>query len=178
MLLISELLPRLPAFLVSLPQLAADEPTRVQCRGWDQAFLSITESSITLVFFCALLGGLAVGILWGRRAWWAAAPYLRVAIAGVLALLIALFAVLLWPSLGGLGRAWMSGVDPAYLACRGISFGAEGFFDGAIGAGVAAFSQMPTIALLLVGAAALGGLLCLAISYLFATYGPFRASRA
>jgi hypothetical protein len=137
--------------------------SRTQCKVWDDAFLTIFNWALVIVFIAALVLSLLSGLL-GRLIWSFTSPNIRILIVTFSCLLLMILGVGLGPWTIGLGRAWFSGIDPRYFDCTSTQFGAEGLFAGQLGAGVSAIAQTPAIIVALSAAAILGGILALLIS--------------
>src|SRR6185295_5417444 len=106
--------------------------------------------------------GPLLGLLLGSRFWHLAAPRLRNWIGAGGSFTVSMLATIGLTALPrgmGFGWGWFSGVSPRYPDCGALGFGARGLFDGLIGGGVPAISQLLTLAALLLTASLLGGLL-------------------
>jgi hypothetical protein len=113
----------------------------------------------------AIVLSLTIGFLAGRQAWWAASPRSRIWIAALLIVFpVTEFVIVVWPRTIGFGRLLFSSVDPRYVQCAAMSFGAPGLLNGLIGEGVAAYGQWQVITGLLLGACAVGALVAWIIS--------------
>lgn len=157
--------------LSALHDPAAVPQSAVECRLWDEAFLSVFNSALLMTLIGALAWGLVLGLLFGRSLWPFTAPRSRILWSGFVWFLLMVFGVVVWPFFG-LGLLWFNGVDPVYLQCNAQAFSASGLLGGAIGAGVPAISQVPALLGLLLGATVLGGLGALALSELLARFLP------
>lgn len=139
-------------------------PTRTQCKQWDDAFLSVFNIGFVVVL---ILTALSFTGLLGRlgRFWWAAtAPRWRIFLVSAFIFVLAVILIPLGPQVVGLGKWWFSGVDPQYVECKTMRFGAEGLLGGQIGEGVAAIAQPYGMIILYLGAASLGGIIAWRIS--------------
>jgi hypothetical protein len=152
--------------LVFAPALyAQDLPRRTECLQWDQAYGQAVLFGMIGAALAAIVLGLMIGFMAGRQAWWAASPRARIWIAAMLIVFpLTEFIIVAWPRTIGFGRLLFSAVDPRYVQCTAMSFGAPGLLNGLIGEGVAAYGQWQVITGLLVGACAVGALVAWIIS--------------
>lgn len=156
----------------------ASSPTRTQCKQWDDAYLGAFDTGFWVCGIATLLLALLTGLL-GRVSWTAAAPWLRILVTAVVVVLLVELGLILLPWTFGFGWLWFSAIDTMYFDCIPRSFGAEGFFGGLIGSGVAAVAQWPTMIYLLMIPAAVAGLLAWLLSELSARFlGLRRRARA
>lgn len=141
----------------------AGAPTRTQCKQWDDAYLRLFEyalwGALAGTFILCMLAG-----LFGKTFWWCTAPSLRILVVSLACLILIVAGIALGPWVVGLGHWWFSGVDPRYLDCESVQFGAEGFMG--VGAGVAVISQWPIMITALSAAAILGGFTAWGVSAL------------
>jgi hypothetical protein len=144
---------------------AASPPMRTQCKQWDDAFLALFNYALLGTVAGTFLLALLLGFL-GKNFWWCAAPRLRIIVVTLTCLTLVVLGIALGPWVIGLGHYWFGGVDARYYECEGVAFGAEGFFGGLIGAGVAVIVQWPIMLLALSAAAILGGILAWIVSEL------------
>lgn len=157
---------------------SAASPTRTQCKQWDDAYLGAFDTGFLVCGIATLILALLAGLL-GRLAWPAAAPRLRILGVAVGVVLLVELGLILLPWTFGFGWLWFSAIDTTYFDCIPKSFGAEGFFGGWIGSGVAAVAQWPTMIYLLMIPAAAAGLLAWVLSELYARFfGLRRRARA
>lgn len=133
-------------------------PNRTQCKGWDDAYLT--------VFYYSLVGALAgsyilnmVSGIFGRVFWFFTSLPLRIIVVTLTCVIITVGGIALGPWTVGLGRWWFSGVDPRYFDCEGVQFGGEGLFGGLIGSGLAVLSQWPVMMAALGSTSIIGGIL-------------------
>lgn len=142
----------------------ATTPTRTQCRQWDDAFIATFNIAFWVTLFLTLLCSLLIPPLCGRFYWWLTRPLLRVVWISLIFLGISSLAVIVWPYSVGLGWLWFNGVDPKYLDCESVQFGASGLFDGLMGRGIAAIALWPVMFACLLIAAIVGGGLAIGTS--------------
>lgn len=142
--------------LFTIGVFAQSAPRRTECLQWDQAYAQTVALGVAGGAILALVFGLSIGPLFGRRFWLAASPRARVWVAGGIAFATATFAIVVWPRILPLGKLLYASVDPRYPDCQTMAFGAPGLLGGIIGPGVAAYAQWQAISLLLAGATALG----------------------
>ncbi len=139
-------------------------PRRTECLQWDEAYGQIILFGLIGAAVAALVLGLLIGFIAGRQFWWAASPRARIWIAALLIVFPVLeMLIVIWPRLFGFGRLLYSAVDPRYVDCQSMPFGAPGIL-GFIGRGVAAYGQWPWISGLLLTACAVGGLVAWILS--------------
>lgn len=140
-------------------------PTQTECDQWDRAYAQMVLTGITGAAIGAAVASLLIGVLFGRRMWWAAQPRPRIWLTTFLfAFPLTEFLMVVMPRLFGFGRFFFSGIDVRYPQCAAMSFGAEGLLHGMVGRGVAAFAQWQVITALLLGGSAVGGLVAFLIS--------------
>jgi hypothetical protein len=145
------------------PQIVA--PTGTECDQWDRAYAQIVLTGVTGVAIGAAAASLLVGVLFGRRFWWAASPRPRIWLTTfVFAFPLAEFLIVGLPRLFGFGRFFFSGIDVRYPQCSTMNFGADGLLHGMLGKGIAAFAQWQMITALLLAGSAIGGLVAFLIS--------------
>jgi hypothetical protein len=150
-------------------------PTRTQCKQWDDSYLFLLNLFLIGGVFLPLVLSLSLPPLLGKRIWMLTAPRARIlAITSFLAVLLtaAFFGV---PGVFGFGRMMFSGIDPAYLYCKTMNFGATGLLFGLMGPGVAALSQWLTVLALLAISCALGGVIALLVSEMLRSWFGLRA---
>lgn len=142
----------------------ASAPTKTACKGWDNAFLTTFHTAFVLVLIGTCLLGLFLPLLAGHIFWWVTASRARIVRITMGMLAASILGVIIYPRFIGLGNFGYSGINPRYLDCEGIQFGASGLFGGLLGRDVAAISQWPAmLALLCIGAVS-GGILAFLIS--------------
>ena len=143
---------------------SATAPTRTQCKQWDDSYLFLFNLFLIGGVLLPLVLSLALPPLLGKRVWLLTAPRVRIlAISSALAVLLtATFLAL--PAVFGFGRFFFSGIDPAYLYCETMNFGATGLLFGFFGPGIAALAQWLTVLVLLGISCALGGVITLLVS--------------
>lgn len=141
------------------------QPTRTQCKQWDDAYLALFDYSLWGTFVGTFVLALAAGFL-GRTFWWCAAPRMRIFIVTLFCVSLAVLGVALGPWVVGLGHYWFGGVDSRYYDCEGVPFNGTGLFGGLVGDGVAAIALWPFMIFGLAGAAILGGALAWFVSWL------------
>lgn len=128
------------------------------CRAWDDGFAALFDGTFVACVVASLILGPLLGPL-GRRFWFFTAVRRRTIASSLAVLVLAIVSVPLAPWTVGLGRWWLTGVDPAYLQCTSLSFGAGGLLFGLVSPGQAAISQWPVMVLLLVAGTVVGGLI-------------------
>jgi hypothetical protein len=148
-------------------------PSRTQCRQWDDAYLGAFDTGFWVCGIATLVLALLAGLL-GRVSWPAAAPRLRLLFVAVFVVLLIEVGLIALPWTLGFGWLWFSAIDTNYFDCIPRSFGAQGFFGGLIGAGVAAVAQWPTMIFLLMIPAAAAGLVAWLVSELAARFFGLR----
>lgn len=154
---------------------SATAPTRTQCKQWDDSYLFLLNLFLIGGVFLPLVLSLSLPPLLGKRIWMLTAPRARIlAITSLLAVLLTA-AFLGVPAVFGFGRVMFSGIDPAYLYCETMNFGATGLLLGLIGPGVAALSQWLTVLALLAISCALGGVIALLVSEMLRSWFGLRA---
>lgn len=151
----------------------ASSPTRTQCKQWDDAYLGAFNTGFWVCGIATLVLALLAGLL-GRVSWTAAAPRFRILVVAVGVVLLVELGLIILPWTLGFGWLWFSAIDTTYFDCIPKSFGAEGFFGGLIGSGVAAVVQWPTMIFLLMIPAAAAGLVAWLVSDLFARFAGLR----
>jgi len=145
------------------PQILA--PTGTECDQWDRAYGQIVLTGVTGAAIGAAAASLLVGVVFGRRLWWAASPRPRIWLTTfVFAFPLAEFLIVGLPRLFGFGRFFFSGIDARYPQCSTMNFGADGLMHGMLGKGIAAFAQWQMITALLLAGSAVGGLAAFLIS--------------
>lgn len=144
-------------------------PSRTQCKQWDDAYIGAFDTGFWVCGLATLVLALTVGLL-GRISWTAAAPRLRILVVAVVVTIFVELGLVVLPWTLGFGWLWFSSIDTSYFDCIPMSFGAEGFFSGLVGAGVAAIAQWPTMVFLLMIPAAVAGLLAWLVSELAARF--------
>lgn len=140
-------------------------PTRTQCKQWDDAYGRLFEYALWGTLGGTFILSTLAGFL-GKSFWWCTAPRLRIFVLTLACLILIVAGIALGPWVVGLGHWWFSGVDPGYLDCEGVQFGAEGLLGGLFGAGVPVISQWPIMVAALSAAAILGGLTAWVVSAL------------
>lgn len=143
---------------------AASAPSKTACKGWDNAFLTTFHMVLVLVLVGTFVLSLGLPLLVGRLFWWITASRARILWITVAVLSLSVLGVVVYPRLVGLGNFGYSGVNPRYLECEGMQFGAAGLFGGLIGRDVAAISQWPAMIAFLIAGALAGGLLSFLVS--------------
>lgn len=139
-------------------------PSKTACKGWDNAFLTTFHMVFALVLVGTFVLSLSVPLLAGRLFWWITASRSRILWITLAVLVASVLGVVVYPRFVGLGNFGYSGVNPRYLDCEGMQFGAAGLFGGLIGRDVAAITQWPAMIAFLIGAALIGGLLAFLVS--------------
>lgn len=153
----------------------AAAPTRTQCKQWDDSYLFLMNLFLVGGVLLPLVLSLSLPPLLGRRFWILTAPRARIlAISSLLAVLLTA-AFIGVPSLFGFGHFLFSGIDPSYLYCQTMNFGATGLLFGLLGPGVAALSQWLTVLALLAIACTLGGIITLFVSETLRSWFGLRA---
>jgi hypothetical protein len=137
--------------------------SRTQCKQWDDTYLTIFNWALVGAFIASCIISLLSGFI-GKLFWLFTSPNIRIIVVTVGCLLLIVLGVGLGPWTLGLGRGWFSGIDPRYFDCASVQFGAEGLFEGQLGAGVPAIAQTPAIVIALSAAAVLGGLIAWLLS--------------
>lgn len=155
----------LACVFAALPLYSQEVPRRTECLQWDQAYGQAVLFGMIGAAVAAIVLGLTIGFLAGRQTWWAASPRSRIWIAALLIVFpLTVFVIVAWPRIFGFGKLLFSSVDPRYVQCSAMSFGAPGLLNGLIGEGVAAYGQWQVITGLLLGACAVGALVAWIIS--------------
>lgn len=152
---------------------AALSSTRTQCKQWDDAYLGAFSTGFWVCGIATLVLALLAGFL-GRVSWTAAAPRLRILVVALATVVLVELGLIALPWTAGFGWLWFSAIDTAYFDCIPKSFGAEGFFGGLIGSGVAAVAQWPTMVFLLMIPAAAAGLMAWLVGELVARFFGLR----
>lgn len=154
---------------------SAATPTRTQCKQWDDSYLFLMNLFLVGGVLLPLVLSLSLPPLLGKRVWPLTLPRARIlAISSLLAVFLTA-AFLGVPYLFGFGGVLFSGVDPAYLYCQTMNFGATGLLFGLLGPGVAALSQWLTVLALLAIACTLGGVITLLVSETLRSWFGLRA---
>ena len=159
-----------PALAASTAQPSAVQATAAvnnnACRAWDDGFAALFDGTFVACVVASLVLGPFLGPL-GRRFWFFTAVRRRTIASSLAVLVLAIVSVPLAPWTVGLGRWWLTGVDPAYPQCTSLSFGAGGLLFGLVSPGQAAISQWPVMILLLVAGAAVSSLVAILAQMLF-----------
>lgn len=145
---------------------SATAPTRTQCKQWDDSYLFLLNLFLLGALFLPLILNLSLPPLLGKRIWILTAPQARILVISSLLTVLLTAGFLGVPALLGFGHFIFSGVDPAYLYCETMNFGATGLLFGLFGPGIAALSQWLTVLALLGISSVLGGVLALFVSEL------------
>gem|GEM_PF-4799932 len=144
---------------------AQELPRRTECLQWDQAYGEAVLFGMIGAGVAAIVLSLTIGFLAGRQTWWAASPRARIWIAALLIVFpVTVFVIVAWPRIFGFGKLLFTSVDPRYVQCSAMSFGAPGLLNGLIGEGVSAYGQWQVITALLLGSCAVGALVAWIIS--------------
>jgi hypothetical protein len=133
-------------------------PTRTQCKGWDDAYLTVFHYSLVAGLVGSYILNMFSGIF-GRVFWLFTSLPLRIIVVTLTCVAITVGGIALGPWTVGLGHWWFSGVDPRYFDCEGVQFGGEGLFGGLMGSGLAVLSQWPIMMVALSSTSILGGIL-------------------
>lgn len=143
---------------------SVNSPTKTQCKQWDDAYLATFNIAIMVLPFVVILCCIILPLFAGKITWLLTAPFNRILVITISWLALFFFFVVLWPRLFGFGNFLLSGTDPRYVNCVSVQFGAEGFFGGLLGRGVAAAGQFFLETVLLIGASIIGGLAAFLLS--------------
>jgi hypothetical protein len=136
--------------LLSVSAYGQSPDLTIECRQWDDAFITNFYLGALIAGILALVLTLISGFIerlfpgpWMRRQPWYRAAWVFGAIFTIFATVLVL--VPKWY----LGAPIYSGVDPVYRECVTQPFGAAGLIGGRIGAGTAAYAQKPALVLII-----------------------------
>lgn len=125
-------------------------PSLVDCARWDGAFLTAFQIGLYVTFFVSVIASIGIPRLFGHRFWWATSVPLRSVWIGLSTFLIAAGIWVLLPFIS-LGIFPYMAVDPQYVACGAVNFGAKGFFSALMGEGLGASTRAMDQVPLMVG---------------------------
>ena len=151
---------------------SAQEVTRTQCKQWDDTYLSLLNLFALLGVILPILFNLTLPPAFARYSWILTAPRLRIFLGALSVYLILSILFVVLPLVVGFGWFIFSGIDPAYVDCATIKFGASGIVFGLVGEGTPGVAQWSTILVLLFSACLLGAVIAHIISnFLIARIG-------
>jgi hypothetical protein len=144
------------------------EPSRTQCKQWDDSYLFLFNLFLLAGIFLPLVLNVSLPPLLGRRLWFLTAPRVRIFSLTLIVAVVLTTVFVALPFVIGFGRFIFSGIDQTYFNCETVKFGATGLLFGLIGVGIAAISQWLALLILLIISSALGALIALIVSELLA----------
>ena len=150
-------------------------PSRTQCKQWDDNYLFLLNLFLLAGVFLPLALNLFLPPLLGSRIWVLTAPRMRILYTSLIVAVVLTTVLVGLPFVLGFGHFIFSGIDPTYFNCETVRFGATGLVFGLVGGGIAAVAQWLAMLVLLTVSSVLGGLIAFVVSEILARYIGLRA---